>query len=457
MNLDIYLAGRHIASTVPRSRGRRFTIEYSTSVLADMPAESILLSCSLPTPGPSGPGNARAFLEGLLPEGHALEVMASRVRGVQLDSSDGSPAEPADVLNLLAAYGRECAGAIVLVPTGQDMPGAGHYRELNDRQVAGLITNLPNNPLGSDLAAGIRMSLAGNQPKLLLARLGERWCEPVDGAATTHIIKPTGVWPLSADNEAIVMGVARAVGLTQSATWVEDFGGTRALVAERFDRIVDPVAQTVTRRHQEDMCQALGLRPREKYSIGRPSRRMATLLRAVPTAPGVDARKLFEQTVFRTIVGDEDGHGKNYGLIIDDGEVDLAPLYDALTTMVYPELSGKMGTPVGRQENLAKVDLDALIEEGRACGIPERTSREIAVSLADRITTAVHRLPENGLDGVALDAVSRTLTMRATRLMDGEPMGSPPAGSALSTGRGRAAGTLDSATTVHVKASTSRR
>lgn len=80
------------------------------------------------------------------------------------------------------------------------------------------------------------------------------------------------------------------------------------------------------------MCQALGLRPREKYSIGRPSRKMAALLRTVPTAPEVDARKLFAQTVFRTIVGDEDGHGKNYGLIIDNGEVDLAPLYDSLTS-----------------------------------------------------------------------------------------------------------------------------
>ena len=42
------------------------------------------------------------------------------------------------------------------------------------------------------------------------------------------------------------MRIARAVGLTQSVTWVDDFGGTRAFVAERFDRTVDPVARTVT-------------------------------------------------------------------------------------------------------------------------------------------------------------------------------------------------------------------
>lgn len=446
MNLDIYLGGRHVASTASRSRGKKFAIEYTEFVRVGAPAESILLSCSLPTPGPSGPSNARAFLEGLLPEGRALEVMAARIREVRLTSAGPSPAEPTDVLNLLGAYGRECAGAVVLVPEGHDAPGPGHYRELNDQDAVALVADLPNNPLGSDPEAGIRMSLAGNQPKLLLARMGQMWCKPVDGAATTHIIKPTGVWPLSADNEAIVMAIARVVGLSTSATWVEDFGGTRAFVAERFDRAIDPVARTVTRRHQEDMCQALGLRPRDKYSIGCPSQKMAALLRSVPTAPGTDARKLFTQTVFRTIVGDADGHGKNYGLMIEDGEVGLSPLYDALTTLVYPELSGKMGAPVGRQENLTKVDLDTLIEEGRACGIAEQESAEIASSLCDRIRAAVDQLPEDGLDDRALEAVTRTVSVRATRLLKGEVMGSLPNGSALSTPRSSTAGTLDIAT-----------
>lgn len=234
--------------------------------------------------------------------------------------------------------------------------------------------------------------------------MGGTWYQPVDGAATTHIIKPTGAWPSSADNEAIVMRIARLVGLTDSATWVEDFGGNRAFVAQRFDRIVDPVTHVVTRRHQEDMCQAIGLRPRDKYLIGRPSQRMAALLRSVPTAPGTDARTLLLQTAFRAIVGDEDGHGKNYGLIIEDGEVALSPLYDSLSTLAYPELSGRMGAPIARQQNLTRVDIDALVEEGRACGIDEKVSRDIALDLADRVMSAVAQLSMEGLDQRTVEA-----------------------------------------------------
>jgi len=45
------------------------------------------------------------------------------------------------------------------------------------------------------------MSLADAQAKFLLARIGDRWHEPVDGAPSTHIIKATGVWT---HNEALV-------------------------------------------------------------------------------------------------------------------------------------------------------------------------------------------------------------------------------------------------------------
>lgn len=446
MNLDIYLDGKHIGRTVPRSRGAKFAIDYSESVREAVPDESILLSCSLPTPGPSGSRNARAFMEGLLPEGQALGVMAARVRGVQLDSDGGSPAEPQDVTNLLAVYGRECAGAVVLVPEGEEAPGHGSYRELTRREVAHLIAGLPNNPLGSDPAGGIRMSLAGNQPKLLLARVGGTWYQPVDGAATTHIVKPSDAWPLSADNEAIVMAIARTVGLTESEAWVEDFGGARSLVAQRFDRVVDPVSNTVTRRHQEDMCQAVGLRPRDKYSIGRPSQRMATLLRSVPTAAGTDARTLFAQVVFRAIVGDEDGHGKNYGLIIADGQVALSPLYDSLSTMAYPELSGRMGAPIGRQENLASVDIDALVEEGLACGIGDHESREIVLDLADRINSAATQLSGDGLDARAVESVTGIIAVRTKRLLSGGPMGRAPTRTTLSEPRTGATVTLDVAT-----------
>ena len=299
MKLDLYLNSKMVATTVERSRGRQVVLEYTDQVDRDHPPETALLSCSLPTPGPSRPAATRAFLEGLLPEGEALRTIASTTIGARLDLEAIAPATTADAVHLLAEYGRECAGAVAVVPHGTpyDAVAEGSYRTVSDQQISNLLDRLPTRPLGADLLADIRMSLAGAQAKLLLARIDGRWAEPVGGLPSTHILKPTGRWPLSADNETIVMELARHAGLTDTSVWVEDFGDQRVFVTERFDRIVDG-SSPVKRLHQEYMCQALGLRPRDKYQIGRPSQNMTRLLRRWATDPARSVRSCFPNWSF---------------------------------------------------------------------------------------------------------------------------------------------------------------
>jgi serine/threonine-protein kinase HipA len=269
MDLDLYLNDEHVASTQERSRGQKVVITYTDDVAARFGGETSLLSCSLPTPGPSTPSNARAFLEGLLTEGRALEAMAARLRAVQL--TDGAPSTPRDAVGLLAAFGRECAGAVIAVDRGSSLsPDGGGYEALDEASVGALISGLPRAPLGINPEAGVRMSLAGAQPKLLLARFDGAWYEPYNGAASTHILKPTQRWPLSADNEAIVMALARAIGLCEHDTWVETIEDVRVFVTARYDRHISPGTRTVTRRHQEDMCQALGVSA-DFHAANRPS------------------------------------------------------------------------------------------------------------------------------------------------------------------------------------------
>jgi HipA-like protein len=139
--LDIWLGDQLVARTRARDRGRRLSIVYDESVVAVVGDEAPLLSCSLPTPGPSQPARARSFLEGLLPEGRALETMAARLRGVQLQG--GAPATPADSVSLLAEYDRECAGAVVVVPSGINYrPDQGRYRRLDQADLAVLWATL---------------------------------------------------------------------------------------------------------------------------------------------------------------------------------------------------------------------------------------------------------------------------------------------------------------------------
>ncbi len=420
-DLDIWLNGRLTATTQERSRIKR-SIAYDRAVVERYGDEVPLLSCSLPTPGPTEPAKTWAYLEGLLPEGQALGAMAARVRNARLTTS-GEPESVNDVLLLLAEYGRECAGAVVTVPHGQAYdPDAGTYLPLDDDALATIVRDLPDHPLGADADRGIRMSLAGAQPKFLLARFDDVWYEPSDGAASTHIIKPTTRWPDSARNESLVMTVAKHIGLTPASTWVETMGDAVVFVAERFDRVITGT-QTVQRRHQEDMCQALGIRPSKKYEIGRPSQRMARLLRQQTTDPANEIRKLFRQVAFRALVGDADGHGKNYSVCLDDGNVTLSPLYDSLCTLAYPELLQIMATPVGRQQHLARVDRQALLEEASAMGITAEDANEILDDLVDGIERALAQLPSTVTNGWDSGKIVGIIAERIARLRTGDALG----------------------------------
>jgi serine/threonine-protein kinase HipA len=438
MELDLWLADKLVAHTRTPARGGKVRIVYDESV-AGYPAETPLLSCSLPTPGPGEPARSRAFLEGLLPEGSALSAASAQVRGVRL--VDGQPEAAADAIALLAEFGRECAGAVVVLPAGYPPPAGGRYEPLDEQALAALVRDLPQHPLGADPSRDIRMSLAGAQPKFLLARIEDRWCEPVGGAPSTHIVKPTGVWAHSAHNEALVLAVARSCGLTECAAWTETMGETTVLVAERYDRNLRD--GRVIRRHQEDMCQAAGIRPAKKYEIGRPSERMARLLREFTDEPRAQLAALFRQLAFRATVGDEDGHGKNYSVLLDDGTVHLAPLYDSLCTLVYPDLTGRMATKIGEQQSLAKVDRHALITEGRAMGLTEAEASSELDAIAAGIRAGLAGLTDEFTTGWPSERVIDIIAARSTRLDTGEPLGAAPAATRRATST---APTLDGAT-----------
>nr|WP_281173748.1 HipA domain-containing protein [Mycobacterium genavense] len=201
-------------------------------------------------------------------------------------------------------------------------------------------------------------------------------------------MKPTTVWPHSAENEALVLALSRKCGLSDNAGWVERIGDATALVAERYDRTVKGDG-TIHRLHQEDMCQAVGLRPKDKYLIGRPSERMARVLREFADSPHQEIMNIFKQVAFRAVVGDEDGHGKNYSLMLHDGVVLMSPLYDSPCTLEYPELSGTMGAKIGARQSLAKVDRQALLDEAKAMGLTARVAEQTLDELSTNVRAGI--------------------------------------------------------------------
>src|SRR6202142_2049337 len=111
------------------------------------------------------------------------------------------------------------------------------------------------------------------------------------------------------------------------------------------------------------------------------------LLREASSAPVIDLARLLDAVIFNYLVGNNDAHGKNFSLLyhgVDAAnlEIRLAPLYDVVSTIYYPELSQDMAMKIGGQYSSERVmpgDFEKLAEgAGLAKPIVRRRVPELA-------------------------------------------------------------------------------
>jgi serine/threonine-protein kinase HipA len=117
----------------------------------------------------------------------------------------------------------------------------------------------------------------------------------------------------------------------------------------------------------EDLCSVLDLPPEAKYDGT--MERVARAVRALSTASEEDLLIVLKRTLFAWLIADGDMHLKNMALlkIAEPGSeafgfVRFAPLYDAVTTRVFPRLeTDQMALKVnGRDERLKRADFRAM-------------------------------------------------------------------------------------------------
>jgi serine/threonine-protein kinase HipA len=185
----------------------------------------------------------------------------------------------------------------------------------------------------------------------------------------THILKPAGTGAFEALPivEWTGLELARAVGLPtpQTALITMPNGLPPALLIERFDIRNGPVDARLLA--MEDLCSVLALSPQQKYTGT--IERVARALRAVSTQPDEDLLMLLRRALFAWLIADGDMHLKNMALIktAQEGEsgfrsVRLAPVYDTLTTRVFPGLAhDRMALKLnGKDERLRRSDFIAM-------------------------------------------------------------------------------------------------
>lgn len=232
---------------------------------------------------------------------------------------------------------------------GTDLPGAVYVEQapLDNTSVAKVVTQ-GNDALEmtvTPVPLPEATSLSGVQPKLSLVQAGGRYVARTKNAEGIHIIAklPTVEYPLLPQVEELSMRLAAAAGVNVCEVELAPLENIDAdqpfvlgegrlfLAVRRFDR------DGRRHIHCEDFAQIFGVRPELKYH--HPLASYASMLRVLVQTPGLGVEPALEMTrriVVNDLLGNFDGHLKNYGLLYRDGRTpELSPAYDVVAYAAY--------------------------------------------------------------------------------------------------------------------------
>jgi serine/threonine-protein kinase HipA len=281
------------------------------------------------------------YFENLLPDSEAIRKrLQARFK-----------TESVQAFDLLAAIGRDCVGAVQLLP----LDGKPERIRLIDaeplsrakvaQEISRSLTTASVN-VGEDEC---RISIAGAQEKCAFLRHGGKWCRPIGSTPTTHIFKlPLGLvgnmradMNASVENEWLCSRILSAYGVPVAPCFISSFGEYKVLIVERFDRALHSSGKYWLRLMQEDMCQATSTPSHRKYEAdGGPG--IMNIARILQTSVNRDADLLclFKAQLLFWMLAATDGHAKNFSIrILPGGRYQLTPLYDVLSA--WPVIGGK--------------------------------------------------------------------------------------------------------------------
>ena len=200
-----------------------------------------------------------------------------------------------------------------------------------------------------------RLSLAGAQRKLAVFfdEKTNELPELVTEKPSTHVLKPTMPKHFdSVHNEFFCMKLAKEMGFDVAEVLLKQIKERPYLLIRRYDR--KKIRGVITRIHQEDFCQALGLSPEQKYQgvDGGPGiEKCKELISQYSLKPAFDQQQFLRMVIFNYLIGNSDAHGKNFSFLYEKNGMRLAPFYDLLSTALYSQYEDKMAMKIGKTTN----------------------------------------------------------------------------------------------------------
>jgi serine/threonine-protein kinase HipA len=297
------------------------------------------LSLSLPFSLDRGSIKGRpveCYFDNLLPD---ADLIRKRVQ-------DRFHTDSRDAFDLLAAIGRDCVGAVQLLPAGEHPKDVRTIdaAPLSDADVERILiqTVAPASIVAHPADDDFRIAIAGAQEKTAFLQHDGKWCRPLGATPTTHIFKlPLGLvggmqadMRASVENEWLCARILRAYGLPVADCDIGRFGSQKVLAVKRFDRQLHSSGKYWLRLVQEDFCQATATPSSMKYESDRGPGLLdlARILRGSVNRDA-DLACLIKAQILFWMLAATDGHAKNFSIrILSEGRFQLTPLYDVLST-----------------------------------------------------------------------------------------------------------------------------
>jgi serine/threonine-protein kinase HipA len=354
-SLGVFDGSVRVGAVEYESLEERFSFRYDPNWQAAETSWSI--SPHVPVSGEQpASGTLRRFLENLLPEGRALDVVSTTH---QVSKNN--------IYGLIRELGRETSGALSFLP-GNETPALGttHRREIPLEELRQRIEERSRIPFAA-WDGRVRMSIAGHQDKLAVYLDNDRLYLVEGALASTHILKPepqNDRLPMLVANEHFSQSLAARLGLEAAAVAILRLPDP-VLLVERFDRVRE--SNRVRRLHIIDTCQALNFPVSYKYERNFGSGRDVREIR-----DGVSFERLFsvaDYTVrkavtrlslvrwalFQYLIGNADAHGKNVSFFCRPDGLALAPFYDMVSVVQYDDLDHELAMAYGDEFRLEAV------------------------------------------------------------------------------------------------------
>jgi serine/threonine-protein kinase HipA len=328
-----------------------------------------------------------AYFDNLLPEGALLDLVEKEFGTGDFDRYD------------------------VLARLGADLPGA-----IVARREAGVA---PPEASATNVDAGragpIGFSLAGVQLKFSMRDDRRRLTAPgVDEGGDLILKLPTQGFPGLVENEYTAMKLAGLAGVNVSTVRLVESAtidgvpkaflkaGKFSLAVSRFDR-----ASGGVRIHTEDFAQLFGAVADQKYFLAN----QESMIRAVrrfskdPIGATIEG---FRRLVVDIMVGNGDGHMKNWSFIFPDGRhAGPSPAYDIVSTLTYTP--DRMALKLYGTKNPRIVKLSRLRKMAKLVNVDEdmieREVRNTVTKILDTWPSALKDLPAS--DNVKQAILSR--------------------------------------------------